>query len=74
MKDFDSFFDKLAWGAITAIGLYAATLLKDMGASINNLNTNNAVFIERMNTTAENLRDHDTRIKELESKRTLRNR
>lgn len=65
---FEAFFDKIAWACITAIGLYAATTLKDMSTSILTLNTNTAVIIEKVGTQAETIKDHDSRIRTLEKR------
>jgi hypothetical protein len=47
-KNFVAYFDKLAWGAITAVCIFAATQLQKMSDSIIDLNKNLAVLISRM--------------------------
>jgi len=46
--NFSLFFDKVAWGAITLISLYASRQLENMNSSINRLNENVAVVINKI--------------------------
>jgi hypothetical protein len=43
-----SVFEKIAWSAITAVALYAATQFKETSAAVSQLNINVAVALTRM--------------------------
>jgi hypothetical protein len=45
---FRQIFDRMAIGAMTLIGVYAATQLRDLSKSVGTLNTNMAVFAAQM--------------------------
>lgn len=67
--DFVYFFDKIAWGAFTAIALYAAGQLQDMSDSITDLNKNLAVMVSKMESFDRQSLDLETRLRELEKKK-----
>ena len=45
---FGEIFDKVAWSLICAVALYAANQLKEMSASVSQLNVNVSVLVERV--------------------------
>lgn len=57
---FSLFFERMAWGALAAIILYAAGQLKDMTTSVQTLNTNVALLLEK----AKQNEDRDMSTKE----------
>jgi len=65
---FEQFFDKIAWLAITAIGVYASTQLRAMSDAVNTLTTNTAVLIERVGNQSGKIENHEIRIDELEKR------
>ena len=65
---FEQFFDKVAWLAITAIGVYASTQLRAMSDAVNTLTTNTAVLIERVGNQSGKLDNHEIRINDLENR------
>lgn len=75
-NDFTLFFERISWGALAAIVLYAAGQLKDMSTSVQNLNTSVSVIIEKSRQYDEQrgevkliLRDHEERLMRLERRR-----
>ena len=74
--NFALFFERLSWGAIAAIVLYAAGQLKDMSASVQALNTSVSVIIEKSRQVDESrqemkliMRNHEERLYQLERRR-----
>ncbi len=72
---FSQFIERIAWGAIAGIVLYAATQLKEMSQSITQLNGSMLVVIEKAKNQEQNqqeikaiLREYDERIDRLEKK------
>lgn len=68
MTDFKNAFDRLAWGAMTAICFYVAAQIKDMTSSVQELNKNFAVLVERVSNQQGQLNNLDARISSVESK------
>lgn len=66
--NFVLFFDRLAWGAITAICIYAASQLQKMSESIYELNKNLAVVVSKMEGVNEAFTDIKHRVERLENK------
>lgn len=64
---FSVFFDKLAWGAITGVALYAAGQLQKMSESVSQLNTNIAVIVTKMQAYESQSDDLKDRVITLES-------
>lgn len=57
---FSDFVDKIFWGLITGISLYASTQLQKMSESVSLLNTNIAVIVTKMQayeSQSEELKD-----------------
>ena len=63
---FRQVFDRLAWGSMTVICFYAATQIKDMAASVQDLNKNFAVMVERVSNQQGQLNGIDARVTSLE--------
>lgn len=73
---FSLFFERIAWGALAAVILYAAGQLKDVTSSVQLLNTNVALLLEkaknneeRDETTKQEIREHEQRLRALEMRR-----
>lgn len=66
---FREVFDRVAWAAITAICFYAATQINDMAVSVQELNKNFAVLVERVSNQQGQLNDLSGRVTTLEKKR-----
>ncbi len=72
--DFRETFDRIAWGGLSLIALYAARSLNDMGKNIADLNTNFAVMInnvanqtEQIKSVQKNSDDLSLRVSQLEN-------
>jgi hypothetical protein len=48
-KKFEGFFDRIGWGLLTAVAVYASTQLAKLSESVSQLNTNIAVIVTKMN-------------------------
>jgi len=48
--DFGHFVDRVFWGLITGAVIYSASQMEKLGASVNELNKNMAVVIEKILT------------------------
>lgn len=51
---FKTFLEEAAWALMGVVGLYAASQLKELTASVAALNTNVAVLIERVSSQDKN--------------------
>lgn len=58
--------DQLAQPAIIAVFGFIAWFLKGLGASVQELNEQMAVYVERVTMILEHLEDHEARIRKLE--------
>ena len=70
---FQLFFEKVAWGAMAAVILYAATQLKEVTTSVQALNTNVSVLVEKTNNSKERLDLLESRVLVLEQRRRVGN-
>ena len=61
---FSKFFDKIAWGALTSIALYASSQLSKLSESVQSLSTNFAVIVTKMEA-------YETQSKELKGRVTF---
>lgn len=76
MMNFSLFFERIAWGALAAIVLYASSQLREMTASVQALNTNVSILLEKSKNADErqqeikqSLRDLEQRVNQLEKRR-----
>lgn len=65
---FNSFFDKVAWGALTGIALYASSQLSKMSESVQALNTNIAVIVTKMEGYEIQSKEMSSRVSTIEEK------
>lgn len=65
---FGNFFDKLAWGALTSIALYASSQLSKLSDSVQALNTNIAVIVTKMEGYEMQSEEMRNRVSTLEEK------
>ena len=63
---FKEVYDRVSWGAMTLICFYVAKQIKDMAESVQELNKNFAVLVERVSNQQGQLNNHDARITTLE--------
>lgn len=65
---FSLFFERIAWGALAAVILYAAGQIKDVTISIQTLNTNVALLLEKAKNNEESKQELKLSIKELDAR------
>lgn len=70
---FSQFLERIAWGMIVGVVIYAATQLKEMSQSISQLNGSMLVIIEKAKNQEylqqeikTTLKEHDLRINQIE--------
>ena len=68
-----AWFDRVMWGLVTAVAFYASTQMKEMSTSIGELNVKLTRYIERSDTQARAIDDHETRIRVVEKELVGRN-
>ena len=72
---FNVFFERMAFGAMTAVLFYSGLQLKEMATSVQTLNTSVAVLIEKGKLVAYSqqeirliLKEHEQRLYEIEKR------
>lgn len=71
---FRQVFDRIAWAAMTAICFYAAGQIRGMAESVQELNKNFAVMVERVSNQQGQLNQLGARVSDLESSSDARAR
>tara|TARA_R100001086_G_scaffold245810_2_gene177219 strand:+ start:1142 stop:1372 length:231 start_codon:yes stop_codon:yes gene_type:complete len=69
LKSFDHFIHWVFYGVVSIGGYMAIDIIKDVNESIEKLNTNVAIVIERTTGNKEDLQRHEKRLDRLESRR-----
>lgn len=64
---FRQVFDRVAWAAMTVICFYAAGQIREMATSVQELNKNFAVLVERVSNQQGQLNGLDARVTSLEA-------
>ncbi len=67
VSKFQQAFERVAWTAMTMICFYAASQIKEMATSVQELNKNFAVLVERVSNQQNQLGALDSRVSYLES-------
>lgn len=62
----DAWFDRIVWGIVCMIALYASDQIKNVSESVQRLNENMAVLITGVADLRKNNDDHESRIRKLE--------
>ncbi|MFN8741519.1 MAG: hypothetical protein ACK5YR_16460 [Pirellula sp.] len=72
---FNIFFERIAFGAMTAIIFYAGIQLKEMNSNVQSLNTSVAILIEKGKAIEfshqeikQTLKEYDSRINKIEKR------
>lgn len=69
--DFGHWVDRVFWGLMVAVALYASTQLRSLSESVSNLNEKMAVVVVKLNYSEERQNTTDRRVDKLEDQ--LRN-
>lgn len=66
---FDHFIDKILWALMVAVGGYGASQIQLATTSINELNSQVKVLIEKVSVQNKFIDDHEQRLRRLETKK-----